>query len=114
MMGDSIIIKIITIIFIIINNGKMEKNSFLLFLVFSDISLDSAKGKPKLLKLIKSVNVGRINMYIPKPFVPIILAIIILIIIPSILVINPPINKIIVDLINFSFMLNFMKKSIPL
>ena len=45
-------------------------------------------------------------MYIARPFVPINLDIVILIIRPKIFVIKPPIKRIIVDLINLS--LNFV------
>ena len=110
MIGESIIIKNINIIFIIINNGNIEKYSFLVFLFSSDINLDKARGSDILLKFISNINVGNISIYIPSPLVPIILAIIIFIIIPNIFVRKAPIIKIIVDLINLFFIINFMKK----
>ena len=108
--GDSIIINIISIKLIIRIKGIIEKNKFLLFLFSSEISFDSANGRPNRLQLINKEKVGNISIYNPIPSAPINLAITIFIIIPRILVIKPPINNIIVDLIIFSFIINFMKK----
>ena len=101
---------------IIINNkliimiiGKLEKNSFLLFLLSSEINLDKARGIPACDKLIKREKVGSISIYIPIPLIPISLVVTIFIIIPSIFVIAPPVIKMIVDRINLFFIINFMK-----
>lgn len=106
------ITRIINIIFIIINKGNIEKNSCLLFLLFSPINLDKASGREKLLKLINNIKVGNINIYIPSPLVPIILAIYIFINIPKILVINAPNIKINVDLKKLCFILKFIQKKV--
>lgn len=78
--------------------GNIDINSFLLFLLFSPINLDRARGIEKLLRLINNMKVGNINMYNPSPLVPIILVIIIFISIPRTFVIKAPNTKIIVDL----------------
>lgn len=105
---DVRIIIIISMIFIINRIGIVEAISFLLFLLSSDISLDREIGAEKEARLIKSINVGNISIYILIPFVPIILDITILIIKLKILVIKLPINNIRVDLTNLFFIINFM------
>ena len=100
--------KVIKVIFTINRIGRVEKKRFLLFLVSSDINLERAIGIENVPMFIKREKVGSINMYIARPFVPINLDIVILIIRPKIFVIKPPIKRIIVDLINFSFIVKFM------
>ena len=99
---------VIKVIFTINRIGRVEKKRFLLFLVSSDINLERAIGIENVPIFIKREKVGSINMYIARPFVPINLDIVILIIRPKIFVIKPPIKRIIVDLINFSFIVKFM------
>ena len=88
--------------------GIIPSTIFLLFLVFSETSFDIAIGSDRVAMVMKRVYVGIISMYSPIPSTPIILVVIILIIILSIFVINPPIIRIIVDFINFSFIVNCM------
>ena len=86
----------------------MEVNTkFLLLYLSLDISTFKAVGRPSCAILFKSKKVGKIMEYIPIPIVPINLVNTILIIKPSILVINPPTINIIVDLINLFFILKF-------
>ena len=89
--------------------GIIDKYSFLLFLVFKATSLDNAIGSPICARLMKRDIVGRISIYRDKPSIPIFLVITIFMIIPSILVMNPPIRRIIVDAINLFFILINMK-----
>ena len=96
---------VIKVIFTINRIGRVEKKRFLLFLVSSDINLERAIGIENVPIFIKREKVGSINMYIARPFVPINLDIVIFIIRPKIFVIKPPIKRIIVDLINFSFII---------
>ena len=114
MYGAINITMIINTIFIIIIRGRIEKNSFLLFLLSSDINLDKANGREKLLRLINRIKVGNINIYIPSPLVPIILAINIFISIPNILVISAPNIKSIVDLKKLYFIVKFIQKKVSL
>ena len=81
----------------------------LLLFFFSDTNLVIAVGTPKLHSVIKRLKVGRTNIYSPIPSVDTVLVKTILIIIPRILVINPPIIRIIVDLINLFFIIIYMK-----
>ena len=90
--------------------GIIDKYSFLLFLLFRATNLDNAIGKPIWAIFINNIIEGRINMYNDSPSIPRLLVIIIFIIIPSIFVIKPPISRIVVDMINFFFILIFMKK----
>ena len=76
---------------------------FLLLFLFSLISLDIDIGNEKVDRVIKRLNVGRINIYSPIPLVVIALVRNILITILNILVNRPPIRRIIVDLINLLF-----------
>lgn len=99
---------VIIIILKISAMGIIPSTIFLLFLVFSETSFDIAIGSDRVAMVMKRVYVGIISMYSPIPSTPIILVVIILIIIPSIFVINPPIIRIIVDFINFSFIVNCM------
>ena len=62
-----------------------------------------AIGKPNCAIVIRSIKVGVISIYIPRPSVPTNLLVTIFIIIPNILVINPPISNIKVDLTNVFF-----------
>ena len=59
-------------------------------------------------KVINKLNVGNIIIYIPIPSLPILLASAIFITIANNLVIPPPIIRIIVDLINLFFIINYM------
>ena len=83
--------------------GIVPKTIFLLLVKFSDINLEIAIGRDKVAIVMNKLKVGIIKVYKPIPSRPIILVVIILITIPKILVIKPPIIKIIVPLINFSF-----------
>ena len=65
-------------------------------------NLETLVGKLNWDKDINKEKVGKINIYKLIPSKPINLVLITLITIPSILVIKPPIIKIIVDFINFS------------
>ena len=103
--GAVIIIRIIKKISTSIIIGIREKISVLLLTLSSAITLLMATGRDKVQRVIKRLKVGSINIYIPIPSVPIILVAMILIIIPNNLVNPPPIIRIIVDLINFSFIL---------
>ena len=76
---------------------------FLLLFLFSLISLDIDIGNEKVDRVIKRLNVGKINIYSPIPLVVIALVRNILITILNILVNKPPIRRIIVDLINLLF-----------
>lgn len=76
---------------------------FLLLFLFSLISLDIDIGNEKVDRVIKRLNVGKINIYNPIPLVVIALVRNILITILNILVNKPPIRRIIVDLINLLF-----------
>lgn len=76
---------------------------FLLLFLFSLISLDIDIGNEKVDRVIKRLNVGKINIYSPIPLVVIALVRNILITILNILVNRPPIRRIIVDLINLLF-----------
>ena len=76
---------------------------FLLLFLFSLISLDIDIGNENVDRVIKRLNVGRINIYSPIPLVVIALVRNILITILNILVNKPPIRRIIVDLINLLF-----------
>lgn len=97
---------------IFINNviGIIDKYNFLLFLLFKATNLDKAIGRPICPKLINKEKVGRINIYKDNFSIPRDFAIIILIIRARILVIKPPIRRIIVDNINFCFIIKLMKK----
>lgn len=110
MKGAVIIIRKIKIIFTIRAIGITEAKSCLLFLVSSAINFDKAIGRPNCEIPINNEKVGRINMYRPRPVGPIFLEITIFISMPRSLVMRPPIVKMIVDLINFSFIILFMKK----
>lgn len=83
-------------------NGIDVKTIFLLLYFSSLTSFDIAVGKDICDKDINNENVGNISIYKLIPSIPIVLVVTILINIPRILVRNPPIIKIIVDLINFS------------
>ena len=76
---------------------------FLLLFLFSLISLDIDIGNENVDRVIKRLNVGKINIYSPIPLVVIALVRNILITILNILVNKPPIRRIIVDLINLLF-----------
>lgn len=76
---------------------------FLLLFLFSLISLDIDIGNENVDRVIKRLNVGKINIYNPIPLVVIALVRNILITILNILVNKPPIRRIIVDLINLLF-----------
>lgn len=76
---------------------------FLLLFLFSLISLDIDIGNENVDRVIKRLNVGKINIYSPIPLVVIALVRNILITILNILVNRPPIRRIIVDLINLLF-----------
>ena len=76
---------------------------FLLLFLFSLISLDIDIGNEKVDRVIKRLNVGKINIYNPIPLVVIALVRNILITILNIFVNKPPIRRIIVDLINLLF-----------
>ena len=104
------IINIISTKIIFIKNIKINdvESSLLLFLSSSLIILDIATGKPKDARLINKIKVGSIIIYTPNASVLRYLVNIILYSIPSILVKIPPIINIIVDLINFSFILYFI------
>lgn len=88
--------------------GIIPSTTFLLFLLFSETSFDIATGRDNVAIIMNNPYVGIINIYSPIPSIPIILVVIILIIILSIFVINPPIIRIIVPFINFSFILKIM------
>ena len=89
--------------------GIVDNIIFLLFLVFSLTSLEIEVGSPKVDKVINKLNVGRTNIYSPIPSVDTTLVKTILITILSILVMSPPIIKIIVDLINLLFTVSPLK-----
>lgn len=99
---------IITNILVIIIIGIVEVIIFLLLYLSSDTSLDIDIGRLSPVIVIASENVGSINEYRLIPSIPIILVVIIFIKRPNTLVIRPPIISIIVDLIKFSFILDFM------
>lgn len=109
MNGAITIIVIIRIIFIVINIGSIENTNFLLFLVCSDISFDSARGSPNWLRLIRREKVGIININTPNESGLRYLAVVIFINILNIFVINPPIRSMNVDFNNLLFILKFMK-----
>lgn len=104
-----IMINIIKDRFIIRRIGRTEKNKFLLFLVSSEISLDKASGRENVPILISREKVGRTNMYMLRPFGPINLVMVIFMTRLRTFVTNPPIKRINVDFINFSFIVKFMK-----
>ena len=89
--------------------GIVDNTIFLLLLVFSLTSFDIEVGRPKVDKVINKLKVGRTNIYSPIPSVDTTLVKTILITILNILVINPPIIKIIVDLINLLFIVSPIK-----
>ena len=99
---------VITTILNSIAMGMIPNTTFLLFLLFSDTSFDMAMGSDRVQIVIKSPYVGIINMYRPIPSTPIILVVTILIIMLKIFVIRPPIIRISVDFINFSFIVKDM------
>ena len=82
--------------------------SFLVSLLLASNTF-KAVGRPSCDIDINSIIVGIINAYKPYPVLLIIRVITILIIIPNILVMNPPIISIIVDLINL-FILHIILK----
>ena len=82
--------------------GILENTKFLLLYLSSLTNLETLVGKLNWDKDINKEKVGKINIYKLIPSKPINLVLITLITIPSILVIKPPIIKIIVDFINFS------------
>ena len=88
--------------------GRTEKNKRLLFFVFSAINFDKAVGKPNCPSPINKEKVGRIIMYRPNPSVPINLDITIFMIIPNTFVKRPPMIRIRIDFINFSFIVHYM------
>ena len=85
--------------------GIKGKTIFLLFILFSLTNFDIAVGSPIEQRVIKRLNVGNIREYVPIPSVFIALVKLIFIIIPNILVMKPPIIKIIVDFINLFFII---------
>ena len=89
--------------------GIVDNTIFLLLLVFSLTSFDIEVGRPNVDKVINKLKVGITNIYCPIPSVDTTLVKTILITILSILVIKPPIIKIIVDLINLLFTLSPIK-----
>lgn len=102
---DVIINIIIVIKFMIIEIGIVLINIFLLLYLSSETNFDIAMGILKLVIVMASEKVGRINIYKLTPSKPIVLVIIIFINNPNILVMKPPIIRIIVDLINLSFII---------
>ena len=96
---------IIVIRLIIIDIGIVLNNIFLLLYLSSDINFDTAIGILRLVIVMAKEKVGSISIYKLIPSIPIVLVIIILMNSPSNLVINPPIIKMIVDLINLSFII---------
>ena len=109
---DDVIRIVITMMLIIIVIGRVENNRFLLLYFSSDTSLDIAIGILKLVIVIASEKVGRIRVYKLTPSMPIVLVIIIFINRPNNLVMKPPIIRIIVDVINFSFIVYIYVKEI--
>lgn len=107
--GDNIIIMIANMILIDIVRGIIERNNFLLFLLFNATNLDKATGSPIWPKFINNDRVGRINVYRDIRSMPIILVMTIFITMLSIFTMSPPTKSIIVDLINLFFIVIFMK-----
>ena len=91
----------------IIVNG-IEENITFLDDLFSAINLPNEVDRDNVDKVINKLNVGNIIIYIPIPSLPILLASAIFITIANNLVIPPPIIRIIVDLINLFFIINYM------
>jgi hypothetical protein len=83
--------------------GIIDNTNFLLFVLFSLTNLEIDTGIPKVQRVIKRLNVGRINIYNPIPCSVMLLVKTILIIIPKTLVIIPPNIRIKVDLTNLLF-----------
>lgn len=81
----------------------MDNTIFLLLVLFSLTILDMAVGSPREHKVMKRLKVGKTNIYKPIPSVDTTLVNTTLIIIPNILLMKPPIRRIIVDLINLLF-----------
>ena len=88
---------------IISDIGIIDSTKFLLLDLSSATSLLIAIGNPNCAIVISSINVGVISIYIPSVYVPTSLFVTIFMIIPNILVINPPITSIIVDFRNEFF-----------
>ena len=96
----------------IITIGILENISFLLLYFSSETNLDIEIGKLRLVIVIAKEKVGSIKVYKLIPSIPIVLVAIIFIKRPSTFVISPPIIKMIVDLIKFSFIVKNMLKKI--
>ena len=88
--------------------GMILRIVFLL-LILSDINLLIPVDNDNVDNVINKLNVGNIAMYKIVPFSPMLLVKNILIIIANIFVIAPPNIRIMVDLINLFFIVNFMK-----
>ena len=88
--------------------GIIERTIFLLLSFCSLINLEIAIGNPKEHRVINKLNVGNIREYIPIPLVVIVLVRTIFIIIPNILLINPPNINIIIDFIKLFFIIHYM------
>ncbi len=108
--GDMIINKNIKNI---LNNrlGGIIDNITVLLLLFSANNLLTEVDRDIVDNVINKLKVGSTNIYRDTPLVPIFLESTILIIIENILVKNPPIIKIKVDLINLLFIIKYMFKS---
>ena len=101
-----------TIILISSDIGKVENRMFLLLYLSSATNFDIDIGKLNVVIVIAREKVGKISVYRLIPSRPMVLVIIIFMNKPSILVMNPPITKMIVDLINFSFIFYIYVKKI--
>ena len=99
---------VIVIIFITMVMGRVENNIFLLLYLSSATNFDIAIGMLRVVIVIAREKVGKISVYRLIPSTPIVLVVITFINNPSSLVINPPNIKMIVDFINFSFIVIFM------
>ena len=89
----------------IIEMGTVENKMFLLLYLSSDTNFDIDIGRLSCVIVIAKEKVGKINMYKLIPSIPTTRVIMTLIKRPNNLVIKPPIIKIIVDMINFSFII---------
>ena len=87
------------------------KKRFLFFFLFVATILDKERGTPAWPRLINKEKVGKTSIYNEIPSSPSLLDIKILINIPKNFVIQPPINKIKVDLINCFLIVKNMKKN---
>ena len=88
--------------------GGIIDNITFLLLLFSATNLLIEVDKDKVDNVINKLKVGSTNIYKDTTLVPIFLVSTIFIIIENILVNNPPIIKIKVDLINLLFIIDYM------